>query len=75
MWRRECPLRSPGASKVREILSVSKRTARKFYIERFSLKKPSRIAAVEDLDDSGAINIVCEAIKENVKVSAKESLG
>lgn len=52
---------------------MSKRTARKFDMERFSLKKSNRFAAVESLDDSGPINRVWEAIRGNVKVSAKES--
>jgi len=30
---------------------------------------------VESLDDSGPVNRVWEAIRENIKVSAKESLG
>jgi len=75
VWRREYLLSSPGASEVRERMSVSKRTARKFDMERFSLKKSNRFAAVESLDDSEPINRVWEAITWNIKVSAKESLG
>ena len=66
---------SPGASEVRERLSVSKRTAPKFDMERFSLKKSNRFAAVESLDDSGPINRVWEALRGNIKISANESLG
>jgi hypothetical protein len=69
VWRREYLLPSPGASKVRERLSVSKRTSRKFDMERFSLKKSIRFAAVESLDDSGPINRVWEAIRGNISFS------
>jgi hypothetical protein len=44
-------------------------------MERFSLKKSNRFAAVGSLDDSGPINMVWEAIRGNIKVPAKESLG
>ena len=66
---------SPGPEKVRERLSVSKRTARQSDMERFSIKKPNKFAAVENLHDSGAINRVWGAIRENIKISAKERLG
>lgn len=54
---------------------MSKRTARKFDMERFSLKKSNRFAAVESLDGSGPVNRIWEAIRGSIKVSAKESLG
>jgi hypothetical protein len=44
-------------------------------MERFSLKKSNRFAAVESLDNSVPIDRVWDAIRGNIKVSAKESLG
>jgi hypothetical protein len=61
----------------------------KFHAERFNLKKLSelqgrkqhqlkisnRFAALENLNVSGDINRAWENIKENIKISARESLG
>jgi hypothetical protein len=74
---------------VRERLAVNKQKSKRFNLERFNLKKlnevegkeeyrievSNRIAAAEDLDAEVEINNVWETIGENVKISAKESLG
>jgi uncharacterized FlaG/YvyC family protein len=76
-------------AKVRERLAVSKQAAQKFDAERFNLKKLSelevrkqyqhkisnRFAALENLNVSEDINRALENIKENIKISAQESLG
>ena len=76
-------------AKVRERLAISKQDAQKFYVERFNLRKLSelqvrkqyqikvsnRFAALYILNHSQDINRVWENIKENIKTSAKESLG
>jgi hypothetical protein len=75
--------------KVRQSLVVSKQVTQKIYGERFNLRKPNelevrkqyqieisnRFAALENLCDSKDINRAWENIKENIKTSAKESLG
>jgi hypothetical protein len=76
-------------AKFRERLAVSKQTMQKFDIETLNLKKldevegkkqyqveiSDRFAALENLDDDADINRVWETIRENIKISAKESLG
>ena len=76
-------------AKVRERLAVSKQAAQKLDGERFNLRKlneldvrkqyqikiSNRFAAFENLCDSKDINGAQENIKENIKTSAKESLG
>ena len=76
-------------AKVRERLSVSKQEAQKFEREIFDLRKPNKLeirkqyqreisntfAALENLGDSEDINMAWRNIKENIKTSAKESLG
>jgi hypothetical protein len=76
-------------AKVRERLAVSKQAAQKFDAERFNLKKLSelevrkqyqlkisnRFAALENLNFTEDINRAWENIKENIKISAQESLG
>jgi 50S ribosomal subunit-associated GTPase HflX len=76
-------------AKVRERLAVSKQAAQKFDGERFDLRKlkdlevkkkyqievTNRFAALEDFDGEGDINRAWENIKENIKTSAKESIG
>jgi hypothetical protein len=76
-------------AKVRERLAVSKQAAEKFDAERFNLKKLSelevrrqsqlkisnRFAALENLNVSEDMNRAWENIKENIKISAQESLG
>jgi len=75
--------------KVRERLAVSKQAAQKFDGERFHLRKlnelkvrkqyqieiSNRFAVLENLSDSEDINRAWENIQENIKTSAKESLG
>ena len=74
-------------AKVRERLAISKQAAQKFDVERFNLRKlnelevkkqyqiniSNRFAALENLSDSKDINRAWENIKENIKISAKES--
>jgi 50S ribosomal subunit-associated GTPase HflX len=76
-------------AKVRERLAVNKQAAQKSDGERFNLRKlkelevkekyqieiTNRFAALEDLDGEGDINRAWENIKENIKTSAKESIG
>jgi hypothetical protein len=76
-------------AKVRERLAVSKRMVRKMDMERFNLKQLSKeevreqyqvtlknkFAALEILDDNGDINRAWDTIRENIKISAKESIG
>jgi hypothetical protein len=75
--------------KVRERLAVNKQRSQRFHMEGFNLKKlnkvegneqylvkfSNRFAALEDLDAEVEINIAWETIRENIKTSAKESLG
>jgi hypothetical protein len=70
-------------------LAVSKHASQKFDVERFNLRKLNelevrkqyeikisyRFAALENLIDSEDINRAWENIKENIKISAKETLG
>jgi hypothetical protein len=76
-------------AKVRERLAVSKQTMHRVNMERFSLKKlnkvkgkeqyhveiSNRFATLENLDTEVDINRAWETIRENIKISAKESLG
>ena len=76
-------------AKVRERLTVSKQAAQKLDGERFNLRKPNelefrkqyqieiskRFAALENLIGDEDINRAWKNIKENIKTSAKESLG
>jgi hypothetical protein len=76
-------------AKVRERLAVNKQTSHKFNMERFNLKKlndvegkeqfrvevSNRFTALKDLDTEVENNSAWETIRENVKISAKESLG
>jgi hypothetical protein len=77
------------AAKLRERLSVSKRVALKFDMRRFDLRKlndaevkeqyqvkiTNRFAAFENFDDNVDMNGAREHITENIKTSAKETLG
>ena len=70
-------------------MAVSKQAAQTFDGERFNLRKLNelevrkqyqieiinRFAALEDLNDDEDINRAWENAKENIKTSAKESLG
>jgi hypothetical protein len=76
-------------AKVRERLAVNKQRSHRFHMERFNLKKlnkvdskeqflveiSNRFAALEDLDAEVGINSAWEMIRENIKISAKDSLG
>ena len=70
-------------------MAVSKQAAQTFDVERFNLRKLSALevrkqyqieitnnfAALENLNDNEDINRAWENMKENIKTSAKESLG
>jgi hypothetical protein len=72
-----------------EKLTVMKQTTHKFYKERFNLKKlnevvgkeqyfveiTDRFASLENLYAEVDINRDLETIRENIKISTKESLG
>jgi hypothetical protein len=74
---------------VRERLAASKRKTHRVHIEKFNLKKlneangkeqylveiSNRFAALENVDVKVDINTACETTRENIKISAKESLG
>jgi hypothetical protein len=76
-------------AKVKERLAVNKQRSQRFSMERFNLKKlndvegkeqfsvkvSNRFAALEDLDAEVEINNAWETIRENIKISDKESLG
>jgi hypothetical protein len=76
-------------AKVRETVAVTEQRLHRFHMERFNLKKldkvegkeqyhvevSDRIALLEDLDDRVDNNVAWETILENIKISAKESLG
>jgi hypothetical protein len=78
-----------AVAKVRERLAVNKQISHSLHTERFSLKKlneveskeqfcieiSNRFAALDDLDAELDINSAWEMIRENIKISAKESLG
>jgi hypothetical protein len=75
--------------KVRKRLAVHKQRSQRFDTERFNLKKLNDVegeeqfrveisiwfAALEDLDTEVEINSAWETIRENIRISAKESLG
>jgi hypothetical protein len=76
-------------AKDREQLAVNKQRSHRFHMEGFNLKKlnevegeeqyrievSNRFAVLEDLDAKLEINSDWETIKENIKISAKESPG
>jgi hypothetical protein len=76
------------AAKFRERLAVSKQTAHTINMERFNLKKLNEVESKEqyrveiknmfpvseNLDTKVDINRASETIRENIKISAKESL-
>jgi hypothetical protein len=75
--------------KVMERLAVNKQGSQRFDMERFNLKKlnavegkeqfrvevSNRFGALEDLDTEVEINSAWETIRENINISARESLG
>jgi hypothetical protein len=76
-------------AKLRERLSVSKRGAQKFDMQRFDLRKlndaefkeqyqvkiTNRFAALENFGENVDMNRAWENIRENIKISTNESLG
>jgi hypothetical protein len=71
-------------AKIRERLAVRKRPVNKMDMDRFNLKKLNegevkewyqvtikKISAVENLEDNGDINRAWDAIRENIKISAR----
>ena len=76
-------------AKLRERSAVSKQAAQKFQGERFNLRKlkepefkekfqieiTNRFVTLENLNVDEDVNTVSENIKENLKTTAKESLG
>jgi hypothetical protein len=76
------------AAKVKERPAVNKQRSHRFYMERLNLKKLNevegkeqycvevlnRFAALEDLDTEVHIIRAWETIRENIKISGKESL-
>jgi len=76
-------------AKVRERLAVGKQAAQRFDRQRFNLRKlnepevreqyqieiTNRFAALENLSDDKDVNRTWENVKENIKTSAKESVG
>ena len=76
-------------ARVRKRLAVSTKATQKFDMERFNLRKlkdlevkeqyeieiTNRFAALENLNDSEDLNRAGQNIQENIKTSAKESLG
>jgi hypothetical protein len=76
-------------AKVRERLAVNKQRSQRFNMERFNFKNlndvegkeqfrvevSNRFAAFELLDEEVEFNSAWESTRENIKISAKESLG
>jgi hypothetical protein len=76
-------------AKIKERLAVSKRPVDKMDMDRFNLNKlnkgkvkqqyqvtiKNRFSALENLKDNGDINRAWDTITENIKHSAKESIG
>jgi hypothetical protein len=76
-------------AKVRERLAVNKQRSQRFHMERFNPKKlnevegkeqyhvevSNRFTALENVGTEVEINSAWETIQENIKISAKESLG
>jgi hypothetical protein len=75
-------------AKVRERLALSKRMVKKMDVERFNLKQlneeevkeqyqvtiKNKFADLENLDDNEDNNRAWETIRENIRISAKESI-
>jgi hypothetical protein len=74
-------------AKVRELLAMNKQRSQRFHMKRFNLKKlnevegkeqyhvevSNRFLALEDLDTEVEINSAWETMRENIKISARES--
>jgi hypothetical protein len=77
------------AAKIGERLAVSKRPANKMGMDIFNLKKlnegevkeeyqakiKNRFPVLENVEDIGDIDRAWDAIRENIKISAKECIG
>jgi hypothetical protein len=73
-------------AKIRERVAVNNEESHKFHTQRFNLKKlnegkekyhvevKNRFAALEDLEAEVEINTIWKTIRENIKISVKESL-
>jgi hypothetical protein len=76
-------------AKVRERVAVSKQPVQKMDKERYNLKKlneeeviekisgynENKCSALENFENNGDINRAWDTIRENIKISAKESMG
>jgi hypothetical protein len=62
-------------AKVRERLAVNKQRSQRFEMERFNLKKLHEVESKEKYHTEVEINNAWEMIRENINISAKESLG
>jgi hypothetical protein len=76
-------------AQIRERKAANKQGSHKFHMDRFNLKKlkevdckeklhakvSNRFGTLEDLDIEVEINTVWGTIRENIKMSAKESIG
>jgi hypothetical protein len=76
-------------AKVGERLAVSKRMVKKMDVDRFNLNKlneeevkeqyqvtiKNKFVTLEILDDNGDLNKAWETVRENIRISAKESIG
>jgi hypothetical protein len=71
-------------AKVTERLAVNKQRSHRFHMERFNLKKLNKVegkeqyrveVSLEELDSEVEINNAWEMIRENIKISAEQSLG
>jgi hypothetical protein len=76
-------------AKIKERIAVNKYVSHKFHTDRFNLKMLNEVegkkkyrvkvsnsfAELEDLDAEVETNTVSETIRENIEMSAKESLG
>jgi hypothetical protein len=74
-------------AEIRKEIAVNKQGSHKFHVERFNFKRlnevlvkekyhvevSNRITALEDLKAEDEINTVLETIRENIKISAKDS--
>jgi hypothetical protein len=60
-------------AKVRERLKVNKQRSHRFHMERFNLKKLNEAESKEQLRSQIGLQL-WETIRENIKISAKESL-
>ena len=58
-----------------ERFNLRKLNEQEVIMKLYQIKISNRFAALEDLSDSEHINRAWESIKENIKTSAKESLG